>query len=94
MTIIDHEGCTLKFNESEVSVTWFFMTGMTVEQIAEWTGLSKKSVSYYKRKVMKKIGVKNNNDFIMWFLGNRHSRQSSTAEFSIPRRRVPINENS
>lgn len=94
MTLIDNESCPLIFNENEVCVTWFFMTGMTLEQIAEWTGLSKKSVSYYKRRVMRKIGVKNNNEFIIWFLGNRHSYQSNKIEFSILRRSVPIDENS
>lgn len=61
----------LSFNENEFAVTWFFMTGMTLKQIAEWSGLNEKAVSYYKRRVMRKIGVKNNNEFIMWLLENR-----------------------
>ncbi len=66
------------------------MTGMTLKQIAEWSGISEKSVSYYKRRVMKKIGVKNNNEFIIWFLENRKNYQSSCSQFSILRRRLPV----
>lgn len=93
MTFMDNANRTLKFNEKEVAVTWFFMTGMSVQQIAEWTGMSKKSVSYYKRRIMRKIGVKNNNEFIMWFLENKQSYESSRIEFSILRRRIPTHEN-
>ena len=67
----DNTQCRLSLTEHEVAVTWFFMTGMTLKQIAEWSGLKEKTVSYYKRRVMRKIGVKNNNEFIMWFLKNR-----------------------
>jgi len=34
---------------------------------------------------MKKVGVKNDNEFIMWFLENRLSYQRSEIEFSILR---------
>ncbi|CRH29254.1 hypothetical protein BN1182_BA_00010 [Pantoea ananatis] len=47
----------MSLTENEVAVTWFFMTGMTLKQIAEWSGLKEKTVSYYKRRVMRKIGV-------------------------------------
>lgn len=77
MTFIDNENSSLKFNDKEVAVTWFFMTGMTMKEIAEWTGMSSKSISYYKRRAMRKIGVKNNNEFIMWFLKNRNNHQIS-----------------
>ncbi|WP_210451186.1 helix-turn-helix transcriptional regulator [Pantoea ananatis] len=59
------------FSENEIAVAWFFMTGMKSKQIAEWIGISEKSVGYYKRKVMRKIGVKNNNEFIIWLLENK-----------------------
>ncbi len=36
------------------------MTGMNLRQIAEWTGLKEKSVNDYKKRVMRKVGVKNN----------------------------------
>lgn len=32
----------LFFTENEVAVTCFFMTGMTLKQIAEWSGLKEK----------------------------------------------------
>ncbi|MCW0307097.1 helix-turn-helix transcriptional regulator [Pantoea ananatis] len=83
----------ISLNENEVAVTWFFMTGMTLKQIAEWTGLKEKSVSYYKRRVMRKIGVKNSNEYILWFLKNRAIYQGSSAEFSILRRRISASKN-
>ncbi|WP_042958569.1 helix-turn-helix transcriptional regulator [Erwinia tasmaniensis] len=83
----------LSFNENEVAVTWFFMTGMTLKQIAEWSGLNEKAVSYYKRRMMRKIGVKNNNEFIMWFLENRLIYQNSSEELSILRRSAPDSRN-
>jgi len=89
---MDNANRLLKFNEKEVAVTWFFMTGMSVNEIAEWMGMSKKSVSYYKRRVMRKIGVKNNNEFIIWFLENKQSYESGKIEFSILRRRIPTHE--
>ncbi|CCG85767.1 helix-turn-helix transcriptional regulator [Erwinia piriflorinigrans] len=83
----------LSFNENEVAVTWFFMTGMTLKQIAEWSGLNEKAVSYYKRRMMRKIGVKNNNEFIMWFLENRLIYQDSSKKLSILRRSAPDSRN-
>lgn len=90
---MDNTQRCMSFTENEVAVTWFFMTGMTLKQIAEWLGLTEKSVSYYKRRVMRKIGVKNNNEFIMWYLRNRSIYQGSAAEFSILRRSVPDSRN-
>ncbi|NQE77540.1 helix-turn-helix transcriptional regulator [Pantoea ananatis] len=90
---MDNTQCYLSFNENEVAVTWFFMTGMTMKQIAEFSGLPEKSVSYYKRRVMRKIGVKNNNEFIMWFLGKREIFQDSRAEIGILRRRISVSQN-
>lgn len=87
---MDNTQRCLLFTDNEVSVTWFFMTGMTIKQIAEWSGLKEKSVSYYKKRVMRKIGVRNNNEFIMWFLENRINYQESRVELSILRRRMPV----
>ncbi|MEN7463190.1 helix-turn-helix transcriptional regulator [Pantoea dispersa] len=81
------------FTENEVAVTWFFMTGMTMKQIAEWTGLPEQSISYYKKRVMRKVGANNNNEFIIWFLKNRKSYQYTMVEYTILRRRMPINRN-
>lgn len=80
MTIKDNIHRNLSFTENEVAVTWFFMTGMSLKQIGEWSGLPEKSVSYYKRRVMRKIGVNNNNEFIIWFLKNRKNFQCGAAE--------------
>ncbi|MDE8555935.1 helix-turn-helix transcriptional regulator [Pantoea agglomerans] len=90
---MDNTQRCMSFTENEVAVTWFFMTGMTLKQIAEWLGLTEKSVSYYKRRVMRKIGVKNNNEFIMWYLGNRTIYQGGAVEFSILRRSAPDSHN-
>ncbi|PKC45550.1 hypothetical protein V461_05985 [Pantoea ananatis BRT98] len=93
MTFMDNAQRCLSFTENEVAVTWFFMTGMTMKQIAEWSGIPEKSVSYYKRRVMKKIGAVNNNEFITWFLQNKKNYQGSHVEFSILRRRTPASRN-
>jgi len=93
MTFMDNIRRCMTFTENEIAVTWFFMTGMTSKQIAEWTGLKEKSVSYYKRRVMRKIGVKNNNELIMWLLQNRTIYHSLRAEFSILRRGMPATRN-
>ncbi len=42
---------------------------------------------------MKKIGVKNTNEFIQWFLNNRQSCQDDGAELIILRRRMPSPKN-
>ncbi len=89
MTFRDNTQRDLSFTENEVAVTWFFMTGMSLKQIAEWSGLPEKSVSYHKRRVMRKVGVKNNNEFIIWFLKNRPHYQQCATEQSILRRRDP-----
>ncbi|MCT6592920.1 helix-turn-helix domain-containing protein [Pantoea dispersa] len=89
MTFMDNAQRCLSFTEKEIVVTWFFMTGMNMKQIAEWSGIPEKSVSYYKRRVMKKIGVVNNNEFIIWFLENRNNYQGDRAESGILRRRTP-----
>ena len=68
MKIMAKNNCILKLSEEEVTITWFFMTGMSVRGISKWMGLPEKKISYYKRRAMKKIGAKNNNEFIMWFL--------------------------
>ncbi|KAF6660693.1 helix-turn-helix transcriptional regulator [Enterobacteriaceae bacterium EKM102V] len=90
---MDNAQRCLSFTEKEVAVTWFFMTGMTMKEIAEWSGISEKSVSYHKRRVMKKIGVVNNNEFIIWFLENRKNYQGARAESGILRRRTPASRN-
>ncbi|KTS25535.1 hypothetical protein NS381_20695 [Pantoea stewartii] len=74
------------FTENEIAVSWFFLTGMNLRQIAEWTGLNEKSVNNYKKRVMRKVGVKNNNELMMWFLQNRLVYKNRCAEFSILRR--------
>ncbi|MDF7788619.1 LuxR C-terminal-related transcriptional regulator [Pantoea stewartii] len=87
---MDNTRRCITFTENEIAVSWFFMTGMKLRQIAEWTGLTEKSVSYYKRRVMRKVGVKNNNELIMWFLENRSVYQGRSAEFSILRRNTSV----
>ncbi|MGX9244092.1 MULTISPECIES: helix-turn-helix transcriptional regulator [Pantoea] len=93
MKLMDNAQRKVVFTENEVAVTWFFMTGMTMKQIAEWTGLPEQSISYYKKRVMRKVGANNNNEFIIWFLKNRKSYQYTMVEYTILRRRMPINRN-
>lgn len=83
MKFIDKNERHLNFTEKEIAVTWFFMTGMNAKKISEWSGIPEKSISYYKRRVMKKIGAENNNEFIMWFLDNRSNYLKEENERSI-----------
>ncbi|KTS24926.1 helix-turn-helix transcriptional regulator [Pantoea stewartii] len=80
-----------KFTEKEIMVTWFFMTGMTMKQIAEWTNIPEKSVIYFKRKIMRKVGVDNDNEFIMWFLENRQTYRNDNVELSIMQSSQQVN---
>ncbi|KTS72227.1 helix-turn-helix transcriptional regulator [Pantoea stewartii] len=86
MTFTDNTRRYIYFTENEIAVSWFFMTGMNLRQIAEWTGLKEKSVNNYKKRVMRKVGVKNNNELKMWFLQNRLVYNNRCAELSILRR--------
>ncbi|MGC6657704.1 helix-turn-helix transcriptional regulator [Pantoea sp. EEL5] len=86
MTFTDNTRRYIYFTENEIAVSWFFMTGMNLRQIAEWTGLKEKSVNDYKKRVMRKVGVKNNNELKMWFLQNRLVYNNHCAELSILRR--------
>lgn len=67
-------------SEVETIVIWFFVTGMKMEEVAEQTGLKPKSVSYFKRKVMRKIGATNNNDLFIWYLSQRKFLYESDVE--------------
>lgn len=93
MNLMKNGNKPISFTGNEVAVTWFFMTGMTMKQIAEWSGIPEKSVSYYKRRVMKKIGAENNNELIMWFLENRHDYKENLSEMNILIRRIPTSRN-
>ena len=64
-------GNKVVLSELETTVIWFYMTGMRMEEVAERTGLKPQSVSYFKRKVMRKIGAENSNDLIIWYISQR-----------------------
>lgn len=49
------------------------MTGMKLQQIACRTGMDVLKIRYHKRRVMRKLGVKNNKELILWFIANRPS---------------------
>ncbi len=83
----------LFFTENEVAVTWFFYDRHDPEADSGMVRSQGKNVSYYKRRVMRKIGVKNNNEFIIWFLKNRAVYHDGIAEFSIMRRRISASKN-
>lgn len=58
-------GENVVLSDVEITVVWFFITGMSMEEISNRTGIEQRSVSYFKRKVMRKIGADNNNDIIL-----------------------------
>jgi len=86
MKFTDRKKCQLSFSEKEIAVSWFYMTGMTLSKISEWTGLSEKSASHYKRRAMNKVGARNDNEFMIWFLENRQLYLEEKSENSILRK--------
>lgn len=79
-------GDNVVLSEVEITVIWFYMTGLRIEQIAERTGLKAQSVSYFKRKVMRKIGAENSNFLIIWYISQRHSLYESDVMGCVLRR--------
>lgn len=73
-------GNNVVLSEVEITVIWFYMTGMKMEEVARRTGLKQQSVSYFKRKVMRKIGAETSNDLIIWYISQRNSLCRSDAE--------------
>ncbi|MGG6101351.1 helix-turn-helix transcriptional regulator [Pantoea allii] len=85
MEIKNNDGQKVCLTVDEISLTWFFMTGMDMKQIASWMALPVHAAYYIKQRVMKKLGVKNNSEFIIWFLNNRRRDETEKTEH----RRLP-----
>ncbi|NQS87820.1 helix-turn-helix transcriptional regulator [Pantoea allii] len=80
MEIKNNDGQKVCLTVDEISLTWFFMTGMDMKQIASWMALPVHAAYYIKQRVMKKLGVKNNSEFIIWFLNNRGRDETEKTE--------------
>ena len=83
-------GQKVSLTTDEISLTWFFMTGMEMNKIADWMALPVHAAYYIKQRLMKKLGVKNNSEFIIWFINYRETSENEKAAQSIPERRVGI----
>lgn len=86
MRVINADGNPIVLNSQEVCVIWFLMTGMRPKEIGDFMKKNEHNVSYYKRKVMKKLQVSNNFEFFSWFLNNRKVFSHEKAESFILKR--------
>ncbi|WP_315975542.1 helix-turn-helix transcriptional regulator [Pantoea dispersa] len=64
-------GKSVVLSDVETIVIWFIMTGLKLEYIAYRVGMRHQSVSYLKRRIMRKLGAKNNNELIVWYISQR-----------------------
>ncbi|AMB75728.1 DNA-binding CsgD family transcriptional regulator [Pantoea sp. PA1] len=73
LRVIGKHGENVFLTKNEIAVIGFYMTGMKLQQIACRTGMDVLKIRYHKRRVMRKLGVKNNKELILWFIANRPS---------------------
>ncbi|WP_288476936.1 LuxR C-terminal-related transcriptional regulator [uncultured Pantoea sp.] len=86
MRVINTAGTEIRLKSQEVCIIWFLMTGMKPRDISLFLQITEQNVSYYKRKTMKKLQVKNNFEFFSWFRCNRSVFNSEKAESYILKR--------
>ncbi|MGD9425661.1 LuxR C-terminal-related transcriptional regulator [Pantoea sp. NSTU24] len=86
MRVINTAGIEIRLKSQEVCIIWFLMTGMKPRDISLFMQITEQNVSYYKRKTMKKLQVKNNFEFFSWFRCNRSVFNSEKAESYILKR--------
>jgi DNA-binding NarL/FixJ family response regulator len=86
MRVINTAGTEIRLKSQEVCIIWFLMTGMKPRDISLFMHITEQNVSYYKRKTMKKLQVKNNFEFFSWFRCNRSVFSSEKAESYILKR--------
>jgi len=86
MRVINTAGTEIRLKSQEVCIIWFLMTGMKPRDISLFMHITEQNVSYYKRKTMKKLQVKNNFEFFSWFRCNRSVFNSEIAESYILKR--------
>ncbi|MFB4339683.1 LuxR C-terminal-related transcriptional regulator [Pantoea sp. CS_6] len=68
MELKSTQGKKVYLTEQELSLSWLFMTGMTVNQIAYQMASPAHVIYYLKQKIMQKVGVRNNSEFILWLI--------------------------
>ncbi|MBC0853631.1 helix-turn-helix transcriptional regulator [Pantoea stewartii] len=68
MELKSKQGKKVYLTEQELSLSWLFMTGMTVNQIAYQMASPVHVIYYLKQKIMQKVGVRNNSEFILWLI--------------------------
>lgn len=57
---------TKGFELNELWVLYYFYTGLSVKKMSSVLGMSIKMISYYKRKVMRKLQLKNDKELSVW----------------------------
>ncbi|MGK3144350.1 helix-turn-helix transcriptional regulator [Pantoea sp. C2G6] len=86
MRVINTDGNPIVLNGHEICIIWFLMTGMKPKEISRFMKIKEQNISYYKRKVMRKLHVSNNFEFFSWFLNNRKVFSHERAESFILKR--------
>lgn len=81
--IVNAAGIEIPLKGQEICIIWFLMTGMKPKELSLLLKVSEQSLSYHKRKIMRKLQVENNFEFFSWFQCNRRVFNSEDAEVYI-----------
>lgn len=61
---------TLDLSEQQESILRYVIKGRSNEQIGDLLNISEKEVANYRKSLMKHVGVKTNEDLIIWIKGH------------------------
>lgn len=81
--VVNAAGVEIPLKSREICIIWFIMTGMKPKDLSLLLNMSEQSLSYHKRKIMRKLQVESNFEFFSWFRRNRRVFNSEEAETCI-----------
>jgi DNA-binding CsgD family transcriptional regulator len=58
---------------NEFWVLYYFYTGLSVKAMAAVLGMSIKMISYYKRKVMRRLHLKTDKELSAWLVSKKYT---------------------
>lgn len=61
---------SLELSEQQVSILKYVVKGRSNEQIGDLLDIPEKEVANYRKSIMKYVGVKSNDDLIIWIKQN------------------------
>ncbi len=61
---------SLELTEQQVNILKYVVKGRSNEQIGDLLEISEKEISNYRKSLMKSVGVKTNEDLILWIKEN------------------------